>query len=206
MEKFLIGTYYTKNTPYKEVFESILKLSLMEHELDYRVIETESKGSWLKNTSLKPSIIYDLLKNIEPYESLVFLDADASIKKYPNLFYKIPTEFDMACHFLDWTLWYNSNTERKELLTGTMFFRPKPKVFRLIEEWISLTENSTKWEQLILEELVKKSDIKIFNLPIEYCYLKTMPDGSEPRIKTIPVIEHEQISRKLKRIVKNGTV
>ena len=128
-------------------------------------------------------------------------DADATIERYPQLFHEIPEEYDIAFHTLHWNTWYNRLEDNTtELLTGTMFFRNRQIVKDLCREWYEKAQDGSIWEQKILESIIKKYDLKIYNLPIEYTYIKTLPRGQEPHVKVEkPVIVHHQVSRNLKR-------
>jgi len=53
-----------------------------------------------------------------------------------------------------------------------------------------------------LQELMKKhKDILVYDLPIEYCYMTSLPDGRAPLVQCEPVIKHYQKSRELKRLL-----
>ena len=124
------------------------------------------------------------------------MDCDAEIREYPTLFDDIPTDFDLAAHILDRSAWYGSSDMGTELLSGTLFVRNTPNVRNLLDVWIKRCETSTTWEQRILQSLISEFKIKIYELPIEYCYIKSLPDGSPPKVKCEkPVIVHNQVSR-----------
>lgn len=209
--KFTIGTFYTIDTPYEQVFKDYLLPSVMnlfyEYEVKWKVSAIENKGSWNKNVAQKPLVILKMLEEMNNIynndKALVFLDADSSVDKYPRLFNEIPNDVDIALHYLDWATWYQNGINRKELLTGTMFFRNNQKVRDLVKEWYEQALKTDVWEQQVLERLLPKTDLVVYELPVEYCYIKSMPNGSAPHVKCEPVISHNQVSRKLKRVI-NG--
>ena len=102
---------------------------------------------------------------------------------------------------MDWDTWYKNKSHVKEILSGTMFFRNRPIVKDFCAEWYAKAEDGSGREQTILEGILeKRKDIKIYELPIEYCYIKTLPRGEDPHVKVEnPVIVHHQVSRNLKR-------
>jgi hypothetical protein len=202
--KFIVGSFVTKNTPYEDICEYFLKSSLKKFKIDHEIETIQNTNNWRRNVAEKPKVILNLLEK-HKNKTLVFLDADASIEQYPALFEDIPKEYDLGYHLLDWATWYNRPDDtRKELLTGTMFFRYNERVVHLLKQWYIEAISSEQWEQLVLEKLMAhyKDDLEIYNLPVEYCYIKTMPNGDKPFVKCDPVILHHQVSRTLKKLIK----
>lgn len=188
---YKIITYYTSN--YKEVFEKYLMPSLNKLNLDYLVIEIENLGSHQKNANYKPQFIYDALNKLNT--DIVFLDADAEVLQNPILFNTLTC--DIACHLLDWNSWYNKTNGQKEALPGTLFVKNNDKMKLFIKKWAELAKDSYKWDGHILQEMLKEDkSIVFYNLPLSYCYIKTLPDGKFPRVVVKePIIVHNQISR-----------
>jgi len=201
MQSFVICSYFTIDTPYQEVAHEYLMSSLYEHNIinsDIRGIL--NLGSWSKNTSYKPTFIKQMLEN-HPDKDIVFLDADAEVIQYPALFDAIPEEYNIAVHLLDRDKWYNRDAGGvEELLSGTLFVRNCPEALDLVEKWERLCAvEPTRWEQKLLQTIIEEENVSIYELPLSYCYIKTMPDGSEPNIKCEhPVIVHNQVSRELR--------
>lgn len=205
MGNFLIGSFYTKNTPYEIYIQDYLLASCKKFNLDYHVVGIESLGSWTRNVAEKPGIILKILEESQDKKDVVFLDADSTIEQELIVFNNIDKDIDLALHYLDWNAWYpwQKGSDVKELLSGTLFLRNNERVKSLVEEWHKRAITSTVWEQKILEQLLKeRPDIKVFDLPIEYCYIKTLPNGQEPIVKVQPVILHHQKSREAKRLIK----
>ena len=61
----------------------------------------------------------------------------------------------------------------------------------MVDKWVDLcSRNTGKWEQYKLDEAIKKSDLTITQLPIEYCQIFDFPvQGKDV------VIRHYQESR-----------
>ena len=193
--------FYTKDSPYEQIAKEKLIPSLERFNLNYEIIQTESQGNWYKNVAEKPKIILDYLVEYPFQYNVVILDVDAIIEKEPILFNEIPDKYDIAFHYLDWSIWYRyQNCNIKELLTGTMLFRNRPQVRELCKEWYSQAKETQQWEQKVLERIIGNYNLKIFELPIEYIYINTLPNGSKPRISDENVvIRHFQASRTWKR-------
>jgi len=202
MNNFYISTFYTKDSPYSEAVLEYLQMSLLHLPCAIHLInnEIEDLGSWYRNVAEKPRVVLQMLEE-NPKECLVFLDADCTVNKYPYLFHEIPDEYDLAFHTLNWNTWYGYTALNPvtELLTGTMFFRPNDKVKQLCVDWYEEAKRTSEWEQKVLERVIKHHDVKVYPLPIEYCYMATRPRGEAPLVKCDPVITHYQVSRTEKR-------
>ena len=198
MKPFTICSFYTEDTPYQDVIEKYLLASATKYNIDVRVLIAPNYHHWGKNVAQKPLMILKLLD--EGIDNIVFVDADATLEQYPQLFSDIPEAYDIAFHTLDWNTWYRNKSNIKELLTGTMFFRNRPIVKQLCYEWYEKAQDGSRWEQQILQDIITKYPLKIYNLPLEYIYINTLPRGQEPYVKIDkPVILHHQVSRILKR-------
>jgi len=180
----VVISYYTKDTGYA-VEVKRLRRSLYVHGLEHDVVGVDSLGSWQANTHYKAAFIRNMLKKY-PSRALLFLDADAAVCKYPELFVGM-TDIDIAVHF----------RHGKELLSGTLYFRNTEATRTLVDNWIALNDaNPSVWEQKNLATVLEKMDgIRVHRLPPEYCCIfDTMIKESGD-----PVIEHYQASRRLKK-------
>jgi len=89
---------------------------------------------------------------------------------------------------------------RFEFLSGTLYFKNNEKVKQLANKWIEYTKIYSP-EQKALEEAIKQTkELITAELPREYCYINTKPDGTVPA-KTLdkPIVEHFQASRGIKK-------
>jgi hypothetical protein len=196
--KTLYSGYYTSGTPYKYVIEKYLKPSLEKFNLDYYIEEVPNQGNWYKNSAYKAKFIVDVMNKFSNYNNYILLDADARIEKYPKLFDKIPEEYDIALHYLSWEKIYGyKGNPMKELLTGTMLLRDKPRIRELCKEWYNKAYKSNSWEQKILSNIINGYNLNIYFLPYEYIGIATTPRG-KPHIECDPVISHHQVSRTMK--------
>ena len=184
IERPIVVSYYTENTGY-EVQVEHLKTTLRRFNLENEVMGISNLGSWHKNMYHRPKFILQMMKK-HPGRSIVYVDADAKFRMNPVLFNDFDCDF--ACHF------YN----RKELLGGTLYFGNTKGARFLVDRWIE-EDNlhpKTHMPQKNLHAVFNrhKDSIKWKTLPVEYC----MIFDCRARMKTNPVIEHFQLSRKYK--------
>jgi hypothetical protein len=193
-------SYYTKNTPYESVMKEYLLPSLKKWKLKYVINAVDDLGNWGANTSYKAKFILDTLQECK--EDIVFLDSDATIERYPKLFFDLDPKYDVALHYLDWYLHWRKtpNLPKRELLSGTMLFRYNEKVLDLARKYVQTCKRFPNvWEQRVLEQLLPKCrTIKVYNLPATYCAV-ILHNNELPKYINNPVIIHHQVSRQFKR-------
>jgi len=192
---WIIVSYYTSN--YKEIAKTYLEFSLKKFNLKYYIEPIENKGSWKLNTDFKPIFIQQCLQKFK--ENIVFCDVDATFNSYPELFNSIPQEFDIGVHTLDPFLLFGHNKIPKHIASGTLYIKNNERIFTLIDKWISFLP-TVRWEQKALEKaIILMPEIKVYDLPREYCYIVSKPDFSPPNIPLInPIISHFQCSREMR--------
>jgi hypothetical protein len=215
--KFVLFTYYSEGTEYEKIFQqcflnSVMNLKYKHNDLDWKVSVISNQGNWYKNVAEKANCILEQLESMTEdgdSRNLVYVDVDAEVLQYPDLFNNIPEEYDIALHFLEHKSWYGKlNSDKKELLTGTIFFRNNKKVKDFLKLWYIMSlenMNNKKSGQKTLESLYeeKQLHLNIYNLPIDYCYIDSLPNKKPPLVKCEnPVIIHHQASRIMKRKVK----
>jgi len=182
--------YYTKNTGYAVEVKN-LEASLIKFELDYEIQGITNLGSWNKNTHYKPTFIKEMLVKHE--RPVVYLDADAVVCNYPTLL--DTADFDIGVPVLDWSK-YRSRKQITETMSGTLYFKPTPRVSALIDAWIHVCEVDGKtWDQRLLAKLLPEFTI----LPDEYCVIFDFM-----RVVQNPIIKHMQASRRLRNVINKG--
>lgn len=181
--KFKIISGYTIDTPYELEIKNLIS-SIKKYNInDYEIIKFNSFGSWTKNCQYKANIIYSQLKKINI--PIVWLDADAILYDYPDLFDNI--DEDIA--FCDY---YGG------VASGTLYMRPTISNINLCEEWISLnSKNTNVFDQKNLTILIQKYNLKYFRLPVSYCKI----DFAHCNEKII--IGQNQASRRFKKLINN---
>ena len=190
MPNFIVVAFYTKQTPYAEEVKG-LQRTCDEHGIHCHIKGYRNRGKWVKNAAIKPEFLLDMM-DIHPDKNIVYIDADARIKRYPELFDTMNA--DVGVH------WRKRGGGRQELLSGTIFLSPAAKP--LVRAWAEAQQLvPEKWDQHVLEEVLKRwpHPLKVVDLPPTYCQIfDSMKDSGQP------VIEHLQASRRFKKLVEKG--
>lgn len=198
--KFEVISFYTENSPYEKEAEYFKKnLQSINISTDH-IVKVPNLKNWHNNCCRKPFFIHEKL--VELNKPVVWVDIDARFVKYPILFDTLAdSHYDMSCHF----------HQDQEVLSGTLFFRPTPNVYKVIFFWKELLKQDFEsepntpqiWpglEQSALEYiLTKKRDhfaVKNLNLPKSYIYIRDLPWWSDCKD---PYIVHGQASRIYKK-------
>ncbi len=175
-----IISFYTEG--YSEIVKDLIS-SLKSFGLSYDIEKRKDLSSWYQNVNFKADFILEKLKQ---YERIIWLDADAIVKRYPVYFDLI--EEDIAVHYRN----------RKHLCAATIVLRSKPIVMDLVERWIEkIKEKPSDFDQLPLQNLLNdyqiENKLSVFYLPETYCYMPGISKLGEP------VIYQTQASRKIRR-------
>lgn len=189
----LVISFATFDTPYISVINQFLLPSLIKFSIPYDIAYPEDKGSWQLNTQLKPTVIKEML--LKHKQAIVYLDSDATIEYYPELFDKLQ-DYDIGIHYFDfYKFWRNKEgNAKREVLGGTLYFNYNEKVLAFMDAWIKQTQGNYNDQQSLNIVVTQwKTKLNIYNLPIEYITIrkgKFVP----PEIKN-PCIIHNQVSR-----------
>lgn len=193
-------SYVTKNTPYEIVLMQHLWPSIKKWKVAHDIELIEDRKSWQENTAYKGEFVLKMLNKHK--KDVCFLDSDAEIWKFPEKLYLIPDSCALACHVLDWYLFWRDqpNKDKKELLSGTMVFKYNEEGLRIAEKYAEACKNHNNvWEQKILQNILdQESKDLLYKLPASYCAIMKK-DGSIPKYIGDPIVVHYQASRKLKR-------
>lgn len=167
---------------YSETAQRLIE-SLEKFGLEHDIETYQDRGSWVENCSYKAEFIK---KMHQRHGRIVWLDADAVVKKEPALFKSLRT--DIAFH----------RFKGKELLSGTLFFNDTEAAERVISAWVEKNqENPDKWDQKNLDDVVKYFPaLEISILPPEYCFIFDLSRNHYGNLD--PVIEHYQASRQFR--------
>lgn len=196
-----IVSWYTVNTPYEEVLNHYLLPSVERLNLDHKIYPVRSLKDWTKNTNQKPDIALKALDEID--DDILLVDADCRIHVAPTLLDRIPPQYDMGVFYLDWQTWYRKGYPKKELCSGTLFFRHTKGCREVIEAWKAEGNKTGLPDQLNLDAVLKLfPHVNVYVLPLEYCWINSLPTGEKPHIKRPEnvVVEHFQMSRRLRSI------
>lgn len=181
--------FYTIDTPYEEEVKK-LENSLKKFHLPYDIQGVPNLGSWQKNTQYKAVFLQEIL-NKYPDRAVVYLDADAVVQQYPQLFDELDCDF--AVHHYD-----NKKLPTPELLSGTLYFGPTEKAKMLVKLWIETNKKFPEiWDQKNLDTTVQQMPtLKLVELPPSYCLIFDLMKDQGPA-----VIEHFQASRQFKKLI-----
>ena len=186
---FTVVSFYTEQTPYEREVANLIA-SLDKLGIRYRVRGVKSQGSWEKNCQYKAEYIMDALTSMDT--DIVWVDADAVVVKYPLLFDDLAC--DIAYHYLE---------NRRELLSGTLFFRNNDNARSLVDKWIKVNRTNSRWDQKNLQEVVEAdAEIRKLILPAEYCKIY----DNKLQAVTDPVITHYQASRRFKKLIQQPAI
>lgn len=205
IDNFIVSAFVSENSPYELILSTQLLPSLDKLGLKYNIEVVENRGSWIKNVAQKPLSILRTMEKFPSYNILV-LDADSEVLEFPKIINEISEEYDIAFHTLNWDTWYKNNSHVMEVLSGTMWIRNSEKMRDFVKEWYLRAETVQEWEQRVLAKLLqeRKDCIKVFPLPVEYCWISTLPNGEAPNV--VPnnniYIKHNQASRLLKKKIR----
>lgn len=182
----VIVSYYTKGTGYEtEARRLRASLKALGPGLElYDIRGIDNLGNWMKNTHRKASIIKEAMDRYQL--PVLFIDADAVVHKYPDLFDII--QEDIAVH-------YHAG---HQLNSAVIFFNKTINAENLLNAWIERNRKQPQTlEQQNLQDLIEShpwnTEISIYKLPPEYAKIfDLMPEVQDP------VIELFQASRRLR--------
>lgn len=190
----LVVGYYTPDRNYKELAEG-MKRSVEAQGLECKIAERASIPAtnlpkpmpWVLNCAQCASFISDMLGEY-PDRHILYLDADATMERRPELFLDHPITFDFAVPFLD------NAYVKNELQSNTLFFAPTKQARELVERWASLqTERNSRmiqghfqapyreaWDQKVLQDVLGEvPGLRWIKLPWEYGKLDKTKNGVE---------------------------
>lgn len=180
-----VASFYTPNPPYPELAQRLAR-SLLALGIPHTIEAVASSGNWKANCMRRAGFLLDLLKRRN--EPLLWVDADAVVHSDPRPFLA-GLDCDAAFHWLD----------GKELLGGTMYFRPTLPARQILRRWMdcNIAYPAVLRSQINLQRAVESmaGAAKIAALPAAYCFIFDTMRQLHPDVE--PVIEQFQASRRL---------
>lgn len=175
---FVVVCFYTYDTPYAQEAAKLLQ-SCEQFDIPAFSYGYQSRGTWVKNAGMKPGFLLRMLQRHAGHD-IVYLDADARVRSYPELFDNFSGE--VGVHYRN----------GKELLSGTLYLKNVPAVHKLVKTWMTTqAAREEEWDQRVLQDVIKDSGVLIQELPASYCQIfDLMKQHGDP------VIEHLQASRR----------
>lgn len=192
----MVVCFFTIGTGYEKEWWK-LKRDIKKYELLYELYPIIDQGDWYLNTRMKVKILKRAIQDF-PKHSILYLDVDARICRFPALFATDELDkYDIAAHIVDWSVYDTVGRKDKELLNGTLWLNNNERVRSLLDQWDDQIQSSRRNEleqRSLYRAVLARSDIRLYNLPAEYCTIfDSMKDIENP------VIKHYQASRRLKK-------
>ncbi len=188
-------SYFTDQFYLKEAFD--LARSLQAFNLDYDIREVPNTGSWEGNTNHKPAFLIKMAREY-PDQAIVWLDADARVRKMPGLFAEGCINATIAYHC------FKRPGGAPGALSGTVYLAAGDERMTILKEWAAeVIRSPNDTDQRCMETAVRRIGAKWVELPEAYCWIYDLAQGlhqAPDPAKARPVIEHLQASRWRKRM------
>lgn len=190
---------FTTGTIYEKIANEYIRASFEHWNLPYHIFAKPDLGKWDINSRQRPLYIKEAMELFDG-ENIVWIDADARILKYPNLFFKIPDSCHVGVNYLEHKLhYYKPESTIIEILDGTSYYKNCPEMITFCDEWIERSVHVNKNHRHVLNEMINekiKEYLNLFIIPRDYCYILNTPDGRGPAVPIEnPVVVHYQASR-----------
>ena len=162
-----------------------LKRSLEAFDISYFFKQVEDAGYWEANTRIKPHFVLECLQKF-PDKNIVYLDADAVVKKPLDYFNHI--DADIAIYKTKGMAGMSHDH-----LTGTVFFNNSPNTYKFVEQWIAEQADGkrTQVDQDSLDAAMNKLGESIRVEPLNAGYIKIFDKDYDGEV----YIEQLQASR-----------
>lgn len=163
-------SYVTSGTDYENEVQH-LKGDLERFKIPYEIMKAESQGNWTLNCYYRAVVIQKAMLKY-PNKNIVWIDADARIRKYPKLFDDMKAQIAAT---------YRGD----ELLWGTVFYKNCDLVFEFCDDWWKdrgLSQRRTV--QSLLDKYIKERGLSFYKLPTTYTQIFDLMVG-DPSVSTI---------------------
>lgn len=185
-KRVLFTSFYTPN--YAEVVKPLIA-SLERFKLVHEVLGVADHGGFIANVRFKPRFILQQMSEYPAAKYVCWVDADSEIVRFPTLLFRLHA--DLAVHWRDGV----------ELVSSAMLWRNTPRTRGFVEHWAELCENGQNAhlpcpEQQILQDILPSSNLRVFNLPTEYCKIFDLVERNDRGRTVDPVIMQYQASRR----------
>ncbi|WP_232296061.1 putative nucleotide-diphospho-sugar transferase [Achromobacter xylosoxidans] len=181
----VVVAFFTRDSIYETEKNRLLR-SAQRLGLAVDAEPIESTGSWVRNASMKPSVLVAMRrKHAGP---MLYVDVDAVFHRdpWPAL---AALDCDIAAYY----------EPQGHLLSGTLFINHTPAATALLQAWAqACAENPDEWDQLVLERLLDSDAARaepryrLARLPVAYCWIFDKTDNA-PCDEIY--VEHLQASR-----------
>lgn len=180
-----VVAFFTRDSIYEREKNRMLR-SAQRLGLAVHAEPIESAGSWVRNASMKPSVLVAMReKHLGP---LLYVDVDAVFHRdpWPAL---AALDCDIAAYY----------EPEGHLLSGTLFINHTPAASALLQAWAqACAAHPDEWDQRVLERLLASDAAsaapryRVARLPVSYCWIFDKTDNA-PCDEVF--VEHLQASR-----------
>lgn len=181
----MVVAFFTRDSIYETEKNRLLR-SAQRLGLAVDATPIESTGSWVRNASMKPSVLVAMRK--KHTGPLLYVDVDAVFHRDPW-----PTLAALDCDIAAY------HEPEGHLLSGTLFINHTPAAAELLQAWAQACEDDPEeWDQRVLERLLASDAASAApryrqaRLPVAYCWIFDKTDNA-PCAEVF--IEHLQASR-----------
>ncbi|WYX52901.1 putative nucleotide-diphospho-sugar transferase [Achromobacter xylosoxidans] len=167
----MVVAFFTRDSIYETEKNRLLR-SAQRLGLAVDAEPIESTGSWVRNASMKPSVLVAMRrKHAGP---MLYVDVDAVFHRdpWPAL---AALDCDIAAYY----------EPQGHLLSGTLFINHTPAATALLQAWAqACAENPDEWDQLVLERLLDSDAARaepryrLARLPVAYCWIFDKTDNA----------------------------
>lgn len=189
-QPYIACGFYTPN--YQPQILS-LKASLEAQGINHYLKRYEPRGAWEANTRMKPVFVRHCLERF-PDRDIVYLDADAVVRKPLSAFDNMVSDVTMLFHpTFEYGRWY------LRISAGTLAVRNTPGGRRFADLWAAgevRAKKTTVDEDMVYMAFDDMAGVSITVLPKDYYKIFDAPGND-------PTIEHFQASRGQRKIRKN---
>jgi len=197
-------SYYTARTPYEEEVKKLVA-SAAGLNVPLKIYACPPTGTWRGNLNHKSATILKAFEEF-PDKDIVFVDADAIIRRWPALFDELSAKavYDLSACFFSYT---KRSGDKDELLSGTLWIRNADVGRALVRRWheIGIARPDVRHQyclKLAIAGLQRSGvPVRVFRHPFAYTCIYDYPG----RKTCVPVIEHYQASRRFRRAVGFGS-
>lgn len=196
-----IANWYTCGSPYEQVAnenaKTFAKAGCQPLSIGVNGMGTGGAGDWILNCNKKPEVCLTIIKELQPGEGCLLLDADATVEQ------PIPWA-DLNGRLgggpcLGYVL-HEKKSGAREVLSGTLWVTKTPECIDMLTKWLKLCrERPTYWDQKNLASVVgawvpQAGGRQLMELDWRWAWI----EGQTDRPRSRAFIVHHQMSRQVR--------
>lgn len=161
MSSPVVISFYTPDWEYQDRALALAK-QCDEYGLNHDFRLMNSVGSWIRNTAIKASFIYQMAQE---YEHVIWLDCDGTLKQRPSLVLEHPVREPIMC--------VPHQTLPRNWHVAAISVRQTPESLALLARWAQFTRVNDVTDELAFHEVTTIMSGLVAPLPTSYC---SIPD------------------------------